>query len=195
MKWLLAGMVYVALAAAAFSQAHWVYADLLLWVSLFAVCYAMVLGIVARGERQARAVGFAVGMVSLLIVGNSSGGNGPVARLFYAVTPTQPAMAGPVVLPPGAVVSYRAAPMAAPAISPTTVPALPLPAVTGIPPTAVTGIPAQVVWPRASYVAENEKLVVRLRAANAVSSIAAGLIASLLGALAFRQARRTTDAT
>ena len=51
LKWILAAMVYAAIAAAAFSQESWVYADILCAVSLLALGYAVMLVIYARGER------------------------------------------------------------------------------------------------------------------------------------------------
>ena len=44
MKWILAAMVYVAIAAAAFSQDTWVYADLLWLAAFVAFGYAFLRG-------------------------------------------------------------------------------------------------------------------------------------------------------
>lgn len=54
LKWILAAMVYAAIAAAAFSQETWVYADLLCAASLLALGYAVMLTIYARGGRFRR---------------------------------------------------------------------------------------------------------------------------------------------
>lgn len=49
LKRILAGTVYVAIAAAAFSQTTWVYADVLWATSLLAVAYVATLATFARG--------------------------------------------------------------------------------------------------------------------------------------------------
>ena len=87
MKWLLAGMVYVALAAAAFSQTHWAWADGLWVASFIALCYAAALAFNACGNRQARAVGFLVGGVSLLIAIQCSPDSVPLGRIVDAFWP------------------------------------------------------------------------------------------------------------
>jgi hypothetical protein len=60
MKWALAAMAYVAVAAAAFSRQTWVFADLLWAASLLAVVFATLVAAFARGRRQVAAAGFVV---------------------------------------------------------------------------------------------------------------------------------------
>ena len=69
LKWLLTAMVYVALAAAAFTQDHWAWADVLWLVSFVAVCYAAALAFNAAGERRSRSIGFPprIGPISELL--------------------------------------------------------------------------------------------------------------------------------
>lgn len=58
MKWALAGMAYVATAAAAFSRQTWVFADLLWAASLLALVFAALVAALSRERRQAAALGF-----------------------------------------------------------------------------------------------------------------------------------------
>jgi hypothetical protein len=66
LKWILVGVAYFALAAAAVSQPWWVYADVLWAVSLLAMAYATLLTAFARGRRQVAAAGFVVAGVCFL---------------------------------------------------------------------------------------------------------------------------------
>jgi hypothetical protein len=104
LKWILAGMAYAAVAAAAFSQQTWVYADILWAIGLLAVVYGGLVGIFARGRRQAAAAGFVVGSLAFaacVFAGSSSvpthriltaAGLGPdsVAPTAYAATYSSP---------------------------------------------------------------------------------------------------------
>ena len=59
-KWLLAAISYAAIAAAALTQSHWAYADVLWTATFLAFAYAVLLACFLRGAGQARAVGFAI---------------------------------------------------------------------------------------------------------------------------------------
>jgi hypothetical protein len=58
LKWILAAAVYVAIAAAAFSQPSWVYADVLWAMSLLAIVFAGVMVFAARDKARMAAGGF-----------------------------------------------------------------------------------------------------------------------------------------
>jgi hypothetical protein len=58
LKWILVAVVYVAVAAAAFSQQSWVYADLLWAASLLAIVFAALLAFMGRGKGRVAAAGF-----------------------------------------------------------------------------------------------------------------------------------------
>jgi hypothetical protein len=85
LKWILLGMAYMAVAAAAFTQTTWVYADLLWAASLLAVVYAALVAAFARGRRQMAAAGFVAASVCFLACVYSSQGNSlPTTRLLAA---------------------------------------------------------------------------------------------------------------
>ena len=58
LKWILVAVVYVAVAAAAFSQDSWVYADVLWAASLLAVVYAALIAFLGSGKGRDAAMGF-----------------------------------------------------------------------------------------------------------------------------------------
>jgi len=131
MKWLLAAMVYVALVAAAFTQDGWAWPDALWLVSSLAVCYSVGLAIYSAGARRARAVGFLVGSVALLITVQIAPDGAPIRRIVEAIIQLSP---------------------------------------------------------RASFDWDE-----RLRAGNAVATMLAGIVGSVLIAAAYRQCRTAHD--
>jgi hypothetical protein len=58
LKWILVAAVYVAVAAAAFSQDSWVYADILWAASLLAIVSAAIFAFMGRGKGRVAAAGF-----------------------------------------------------------------------------------------------------------------------------------------
>ena len=58
LKWILVAVAYVAIAAAAFSQQSWVYADILWAVSFLAVMFAAMMAFLAHGKARIAAAGF-----------------------------------------------------------------------------------------------------------------------------------------
>ena len=84
LKWILAGVAYVAIAAAAFSQTTWVYADILWAASLLAVVYAALVAAFLRGRRQIAAAGFVVGSFCFLLCLTLGGDSVPTTRLLVA---------------------------------------------------------------------------------------------------------------
>ena len=107
MKWILGGMAYVAVAAAAFSRQTWVFADLLWTASLLAVVFAALMALFARGRRQVAAAGFVVASGCFLLCIMFDHNAEPTNRLLAAAgiyakapvgafpTPVQPVLAAP----------------------------------------------------------------------------------------------------
>jgi hypothetical protein len=58
LKWLLVGTAYAVVAAAALTQDSWILADIVWTLSLVAFAFAVVVACLARGPRQAVALGF-----------------------------------------------------------------------------------------------------------------------------------------
>lgn len=81
LKWLLAGSAYAALAAAALATGHWAYVDVLWAVTFFAIAYAILVALFARGQRQVVAAGFSVAGGLLLVCLQLSPDSVPTARL------------------------------------------------------------------------------------------------------------------
>jgi hypothetical protein len=177
LKWMLLAMVYAAIAAAAFTQRNWLYADLLWAVLMASVGYAVLLIIYARGERQARAAGFVVLAAGFL------------ACLYLApnAMPTHH-LAGALPAPADEVSQVQYA-YASPAITP--LPASPPPSTypspyaPAIPPSIqppLVAAPITIAYTGPVY------FVFRFSAANAVAALSAGLVGCALGAVAYRQA-------
>jgi hypothetical protein len=191
LKWILAAMVYAAIAAAAFSQETWVYADILCAVSLLALGYAVMLIIYARGERQAAAAGFAVFMVLLAACLLMAPQSVPSLRILTAAgvgqTPSMPIAPAPVVAfptPPsgtwsssatasGGTLSVSANPNVAAYAAPTTS-------------LRFSSSPVPVFY-SAPFAASD--ITAKLRAFNAIATMIIGLLGCLLGVLAYRRAR------
>jgi hypothetical protein len=94
MKWALAAMAYVAVAAAAFSRQTWVFADLLWAASLLAVVFAALVAGFDRGRRQIAAAGFVVASGCFLLCMALDQNAVPTNRLLaaagiYAQAPVQ----------------------------------------------------------------------------------------------------------
>lgn len=197
LKWLLAGTVYAAIAAAAFAQAHWSYADILWIATFFAVTYALSAAIFARGPRRGAATGFAIANLLMLVCLQYSPESLPTSRLIAAAMPVIETPSAPS-LP--ALTAY--APMPAPPTASVTVPytvvrvlpdgrkvsetrtrvVTPTPAAPAYYPQPVLAAPAPTYD-------DGAKFGVRIRAGNAVGTMFAGLVGGVLGAAAFRRGR------
>jgi hypothetical protein len=180
-KWLLAGMAYAALAAAALGQPHWVLTDLLWLVNFLAVSYACILLLVARGDRQARAAGFVTGCALLLLTLQFSAAAVPTNRLVTSLSGNSPGQL-PTVSPPVYPQPYSPTPTiryAPPAAAPPTT-SQPHPA-TGI----FVAAPTYQAFP--APVLPTVDLTARYRAANTLSVMIAGLAGFLLAGLASRR--------
>jgi hypothetical protein len=181
LKWLLAAAIYVALAAAAFSQTHWLYADVLWAISLLALVYAGMTAFLAQDRRRAAAAGFLLASLCFLVYVTMTSylrtDSTPITRLLVAAGYEQ----------------YQGASVAFPAVPQPAIPATGQLIQAGTPLyshslnlAAPTAQIAAVPMP-ASPVAEFAQYV---RAANAVGMMVFGL----LGILAAALVRRSIDA-
>lgn len=187
LKWILAAMVYAAIAAAAFSQETWVYADILCAVSLLALGYAVMLIIYARGERQAAAAGFAVFMVLLAACLLMAPQSVPSYRILAAAgvgqTPNTPVPLA--ALQPAATWVTPASPSTlsvtgGPSI-PTYAPSAPVLSQAG----RITVSATPVFFPAPIM----PDITSKLRAFNAIATMIIGLLGCLLGVAAYRRAK------
>jgi hypothetical protein len=188
MKWVLAAMAYAAIAAAAYTQRLGVYVDLLWAISVVAFAYALLVARYAQGERQAWATGFAIlwacTFLAMQLAPHSFptrrllttfGANSEPVQVYPLFNPTQtytdPAPTTPIPSSPwnGSALRYNA-PYSSP---PATAPAVPY-----IPGAATPGV---------IYV---DAFAVRLRTANALTTMLAGLVGGMLGSLAYKNCRR-----
>ena len=183
LKWIMAGMAYVAIAAAALGTGKWYFADVLWPLTLVAVIYAILLAVFASGQRRLAAAGFVVGCGCFLICVTFGNDAVPTERLLVAAGLDQSGQNNWVSYPP--VVAYPA-PAPQPAVA-TPLPSTPSsvgpvyypPPYTVVPSTTVGyALPVQLI----------PGLPVRIRAANAIATLAFGLIGSLVGVIAFRAA-------
>jgi hypothetical protein len=183
-KWLLAGMAYAALAAAALGQPHWVLTDLLWLVNFLAVSYACILLLVARGDRQARAAGFVTGCALLLLTLQFSAAAVPTNRLVTSLSGNSPGQLPAYVGPPIYPQPYAPTPTiryAPPATTPPTTsqPQIGTSVIVATPTPAYQVFPAPIL-PTVDYTAQH-------RAANTLSVMIAGLAGFLLAGLASRR--------
>jgi hypothetical protein len=179
-------MVYAAIAAAAFSQESWVYADLLCAASLLALGYAVMLIIYARGAHQAAATGFAVFTLLLAVCMLVAPNSVPTQRIV---------MASGV----GQSVSY---PTPIPAQPPMATGTLSLSTTYAAPPLFPTAGNSYSTWspsqPAQVFVAATPTLsyydiTFKLRAANAVATMICGLLGALVALVAYRRTRTSAS--
>ncbi len=176
LKWVLLGMAYVAVAAAAFGQGHWVYADLL-WLATFcAICLATLTVIFGKGARRAGAAGFALFALALAACAQFAPDSIPTKRILLTAgqSPYQYyPLSNPYMQPPLA----STARTAAPAVMVYPSPYAPAPVV-GAPTPVPVAIPIEPV-----ELPFNSKL----RAANSLVAMLVGLAGCWLGLAAFRR--------
>ena len=190
LKWILVGVAYFALAAAAVSQPWWVYADVLWTVSLLAVAYAALLTAFARGRRRAAAAGFVVAGIGFLgcVLWSSLGGREsvPTRRLLSAAGIGQSDMTPQPM--------YYAPPLVQGNVYPAPVPVSP--AVT-VDPADPTSAPVATPAPAGPQVAVYQPYrptpvtdAMAIRAGNAAGVMLFGAAGCLLGLIAYKTARR-----
>jgi hypothetical protein len=195
LKWILAGVAYVAVAAAAFSQQTWVYADVLWAIGLLAVLYGALLAFLARGRRQAAAIGFVVGSLAFAACVFAGSSSVPTLRLLTAagIGPDSVApipMASPYY--PGTSVSVIRRPVSVETMTPNG----PVNQTTyveerRVAPTPAAPVAAPVPQPAPAY---TSPVVVDfsmyIRAGNAVGTMLFGGLGIVLGLAAYKAARR-----
>jgi hypothetical protein len=173
LKWLLAAMFYLAVAAAALSQGWWAYADALWTATILAFGYAALAAIVGAHGNRTQPLGFVILAASFVACVQFAPESVPVARLL--------ALAG--INDPG--------------------PALPTPVFGPLPPQPATGVwstssgslqvgPSSnlavafpVVPPTTTFSAQGDPLFqVKLRAAHSLATMLIGLVGCVLATLA-----------
>jgi hypothetical protein len=200
LKWVLAGVTYVAVAAAAFSQTTWVYADLLWAASLLAVVYAVLVACFARGRRQAAAAGFVAASVCFLVCSHFANDSVPTRRLLAAAGVGQNLAPSPYYAP--SVVSR-------PVVETISTPAGPVkrtrtvevvvqqPVAAPTPVAPMAGPTTVSQWMAQSRIAPPSPYVdfsIYMRAASAVGMMLFGGVGCALGMLAYKAARREAGA-
>ena len=185
LKWILAAVVYVAIAAAAFSQQSWVYADILWAMSLLAIVFAALLAFLARGKGRVMAAGFLAASVcylACLAFGQTNGSDViPTTRLLIAsgYDPNS-AFRPATIYPLAGTNTWQAAPMVSgtltlqppPATSPLTRFIAPR-----IAPTTIVATPVAGVADFAMY----------MRAANSVGTMLFGVLGIVVGLFALKR--------
>lgn len=204
LKWILVAVAYVAVAAAAFSQTTWVYADLLWAASLLAVVYAALIAAFARGRRQMTAAGFVAASVCFAVCLYFANDSVPTRRLLAALpglgqnqgpSPYYPSYAPIVVSRP--VVETIATP-SGPVKRTRAVQEVVAPAAGVATPAAPTAAPMTVgQWmaqPRIAAPTPYVDFSIYVRAGNAVGMMLFGGLGCLIGLAAYKAARREAAA-
>jgi hypothetical protein len=179
LKWVLFGMAYVAIAAAALTQDHWAYADVLWLTTLLAVFLAIVIAIFSSGGRRAAAIGFALFAVGFAACAHCAERTVPTRRILLAAGVSE----YPIYQPPTAYYAPTLPQSAisvnlSPPVNSYPMPAAPLPApATAMP--VVTLASSSLELP----------FVSKVRATNSLISMVFGLIGAWLAASAYRSHR------
>jgi hypothetical protein len=199
LKGILIGVTYVAIAAAAFTQTTWVYADILWAVALLAVVYSALMAAFLRGRRQIAAAGFVVGCFCFLLCLTLGGDAVPTTRILVAAgvgqvngqSPTvtaAPATGTWALMPtnPGNVTSYASASSSYNATLGTTVVAAPAnPQLVASGSRWAVAAPTGGIAPTAPPI----DFGIYVRAGNAVGMVLIGLAGSVIGAMVHRAGR------
>ena len=186
LKWVLFGMAYVAVAAAAFSQVHWVYADLLWCAAFLAICYALLIAATAPGAKRIVAAGFAIFALAFALCAQFAGETTPTRRLLLAAGVEEWASYPPLTVSgtsPGTLPIATAAQAYSYAI----------PASPTSPQAAVGTIAVQPALPFTVSAPIEMPFASKLRAANAVGAMLLGLIGAWLAAVACRRRRLNSE--
>jgi hypothetical protein len=189
LKWILVAVVYVAVAAAAFSQQSWVYADILWAASLLAVVFAALLAFMGRNKGRVAAAGFllaSVAYVACIAFGQIGGSD---------VVPTERWLAAAGYSPsfpffPNLANSAAATPVYSP-VATGTLTLQSAPAASVYVPSPST-LPSQTIFAPAAAPTTAADFGIYVRAANAVSMMLFGALGALVGLLAFKRISQTT---
>jgi hypothetical protein len=202
LKWILAAMAYVALAAAAFSRQTWMFADLLWVVSLLAIVFAVLLTCFARERRQVGAAGFVVASACYLLCLNIGSDTVPTQRLLAAAGISGNAPPAVPYSAPQQMALKRQRPVTVTTntatgpgetvkmVSESVV--MPSPAVPATASAATYYAPIPAPRAMATFMNNGPVTIHLFRAANAVGMMLFGGLGVLVGLLAYKSARRTT---
>jgi hypothetical protein len=187
-KWLLAGMVYVAIAAAAFAQPHWAYVGVLWTAAFCALAYAMIVGLFARGPERVLAVGFVITSLMWLACVQFAPTTFPISQLralpLLMAPASQPAVSDQMIQ------GGAGDPFSAIDENPFDAPDDPFGDFQGTEQRNSSTRPrAPSVDPRV----EQERRQNRIRAASAMTVMLVGLVGAALGAVACRRSAGTDD--
>jgi hypothetical protein len=170
LKWILAGTVYVAIAAAAFGCGEWWHADILSVLALLAAAYAATLAVLARERPRWAGTGITVASICFVLWAAFGADGAPTTRVLAA--------AGLNPMPIQSKVIRGAT------FQGTTTDANGRTMLKYVTPDSVT---AAIRMPPSSGLSpESTCFVTSTRAANAVATLAFGLMGSLVGLMAFR---------
>lgn len=189
LKWGLLGMAYVAVAAAALSQDHWAYADVLWLATFLAICTSILTAIFGSGSRRAAAIGFALFAVAFATCAQVAEQSIPTRRILLAAgVPEYPVFQNPMTysLPqplslgfaPPAINSY---PAAAAQVAPPPVQ----------PPITPMAMPVAMFTPPSVEL----PFISKVRATNSIASMLLGLTGAWLAASAYRRHRPASEAS
>lgn len=184
LKWGLLGMAYVAVAAAALTQDHWAYADLLWLATFVAICMAIQSALFNSGSRRAMATGFALFALGFAACAQFAEHSIPTRRLLLAAgvpeySNYQQLWNPYTVNPPQTTATF---------VAPTPINAYPMPAPAVASPVSPPPISVVTISPSPLELPFTSKV----RAANAVGSMILGLMGGWLAAAAFHR-RRAAD--
>lgn len=190
LKWILLGMAYVAVAAAALSQDHWAYADALWLATFIAVGASILTAILRTGSLRATASGFALFAGGFALCAQVAPQSTPTRRiLLTAGVPEYPIyQPAPVIY--SAPQPALATPFVAPTVSAYPMPAAPTPA-NSYAPSQISPVPV------VAFAASPVELpfVSKTRATNAILSVLLGLVGAWIAAAAYRRNRTASEAT
>jgi len=188
LKWILVGVVYVAVAAAAFSQGSWHYADLLWAASLLALVFAALIAFLGSGKGRVAGTGFllaSLAYVACVAFGQFSGSDVVPTKRWLVAAGYDPNTGTLFPLssfasPPTATLQSSAS-VFYPNQLPTSAPSPSAYSLTLTPSAVQPPVPVSAVAAFGIYV----------RAANAVSMMLFGALGALLGLVAFKRISQT----
>jgi len=193
LKWILVAVVYVAIAAAAFSQQSWVYADILRAVSLLAVVFSALLAFMGRDKGRVAAAGFLVASlayIACVAFGQLSGSEVAPTKRWLVAAGYSPNFS---LFP--SIANAAAAPSAYSPVATGTLTLQSAPAATFYAPSTSTLPGRATITTVAAPPTALADFGIYVRAANAVSMMLFGGLGALVGLLAFKQISQTACGT
>lgn len=190
LKWILFGMAYVALAAAALTQDHWAYADLLWLATFLAICWAIVTAIFSNGSRRAAAIGFSLFASGFAICSQVAEQSIPTRRILLAAGVPEYPFLQPLPSP------YAGPQPLSLSVAPPLINSYPAPATPVVPAPVQPLAPATAV-PIAMFNPATFELpfVSKVRGMNAMTSMLLGLVGAWLATAAYRRQQAVAAVT